>query len=110
MELQSEKSTWVAKMSDGGTWYPEACISIGLKHRLHASCQKSIIERTMEYGVVAVANVGSVGLVGWIGEMRAICDEFSVKPSTLGQEMGYGYGLDHSRVHDSEADYEDQYE
>ena len=35
--------------SDGGTWYPEACISIGLKHRLHASYQKSIIERTMEY-------------------------------------------------------------
>jgi transposase-like protein len=21
--------------SDGGTWYPEACISLGLKHRLH---------------------------------------------------------------------------
>src|SRR5205085_706686 len=35
--------------SDGGTWYPEACISIGLKHRLHASYQKRIIERTMEY-------------------------------------------------------------
>jgi putative transposase len=33
---------------DGGTWYPEVCISIGLKHRLHASYQKSIIiERTM---------------------------------------------------------------
>jgi putative transposase len=34
--------------SDGGTRYPEACISIGLKHRLHASYQKSIIE---SYGV-----------------------------------------------------------
>ena len=21
--------------SDGGTWYPQACISLGLKHRLH---------------------------------------------------------------------------
>ena len=21
----------------GGTWYPEACISLGLKHRLHSS-------------------------------------------------------------------------
>jgi putative transposase len=35
--------------SDGGTWYPEACISIGLKHRLHSSYQKSIIERAIEY-------------------------------------------------------------
>ena len=22
--------------SDGGSWYPEACISLGLKHRLHS--------------------------------------------------------------------------
>ena len=35
--------------SDGGTWYPEACISLGLKHRLHSSVEKSIIERAMEY-------------------------------------------------------------
>jgi putative transposase len=35
--------------SDGGTWYPEACLSLGLKHRLHSSFEKSIIERAMEY-------------------------------------------------------------
>jgi putative transposase len=35
--------------SDGGTWYPKACISLGLKHRLHSSVEKSIIERAMEY-------------------------------------------------------------
>jgi putative transposase len=35
--------------SDGGTWYPEACISSGLKHILHSPFEKSIIERTMEY-------------------------------------------------------------
>ena len=35
--------------SDGGTWYPEACISLGLKHRLHSSYEKSVIERTIEY-------------------------------------------------------------
>jgi putative transposase len=35
--------------SDGGTWYPEACISLGLKHRLHTSYGKSVIERTIEY-------------------------------------------------------------
>ncbi len=41
----------------GGTWYPEACISLGLEHRLlllllllqHSSYEKSIVERTIEY-------------------------------------------------------------
>ena len=35
--------------SDGGTWYPEACISLGLKHRLHSSYEKCMVERTIEY-------------------------------------------------------------
>ena len=35
--------------SDGGTWYPEACISLGLKHRLHSPYGKSVIERAIEY-------------------------------------------------------------
>ena len=35
--------------SDGGTWYPEACNSIGLEHKLHSSYEKSIVERIVEY-------------------------------------------------------------
>ena len=36
--------------SDGGSWYPEACSSsLGLKHRLHSSFEKSIIERSIQY-------------------------------------------------------------
>ena len=35
--------------SDGGSWYPEACVSLGLKHRLHSSYEKSVVERTIEY-------------------------------------------------------------
>jgi putative transposase len=35
--------------SDGGTWYPEACNSLGLEHKLHSPFEKSIIERAMEY-------------------------------------------------------------
>ena len=31
-------------ISDVGTWYPEACISLGLEHRLHSSYEKSIVE------------------------------------------------------------------
>ena len=32
-----------------GSWYPEACNSLGLKHILHSPFEKSIIERAMEY-------------------------------------------------------------
>ena len=35
--------------SDGGTWYPDACRTLGLEHRLHSPYEKSIIERTIEY-------------------------------------------------------------
>jgi putative transposase len=35
--------------SDGGSWYPEACNSLGLKHILHTPFEKSIVERAMEY-------------------------------------------------------------
>ena len=35
--------------SDGGTWYPQACKFLKLKHHLHFSFEKSIIERTMHY-------------------------------------------------------------
>ena len=34
--------------SDGGTWYPEAWATC-LKHRLHSTFEKSIIERAIEY-------------------------------------------------------------
>ena len=36
--------------SDGGTWYPEACIFLGLEQRLHSPYEKSIVERrTIEF-------------------------------------------------------------
>ena len=35
--------------SDGGTWYPQACKFLKLKHYLHSPFEKSIIERTMQY-------------------------------------------------------------
>jgi putative transposase len=34
--------------TDGGTWYPQACGFLGLKHHIHSSYEKSIIERTMQ--------------------------------------------------------------
>ena len=35
--------------SDGGTWYPQACTFLNLKHRLHSPLEKSLIERVMQY-------------------------------------------------------------
>ncbi len=35
--------------SDGGTWYPEVCTVIGLKHYLHPPYEKSIVERVNQY-------------------------------------------------------------
>jgi putative transposase len=32
-----------------GTWYPEACSYLDLKHLLHSPYKKSIVERTIEY-------------------------------------------------------------
>ena len=35
--------------TDGGTWYHEACSIIGLKHYLHSSIEKSLMERVNQY-------------------------------------------------------------
>ena len=35
--------------TDGGTWYHEACSIIGLKHHLHSSIKKSLMERVNQY-------------------------------------------------------------
>jgi len=35
--------------TDGGTWYPQACRFLKLKHPLHSPLEKSLIERTIQY-------------------------------------------------------------
>ncbi len=35
--------------TDGGAWYHEACSIIGLKHHLHSSIEKSLMERVNQY-------------------------------------------------------------
>jgi hypothetical protein len=35
--------------SDGGVWYPEACRTLGLEHRLHSDYSKSLMERANQY-------------------------------------------------------------
>ncbi|MDR4491510.1 MAG: DDE-type integrase/transposase/recombinase [Candidatus Nitrosocosmicus sp.] len=33
----------------GGTWYPQGCEFLKLKHHIHSSLEKSLIERTIQY-------------------------------------------------------------
>jgi putative transposase len=35
--------------TDGGTWYDEACNILKLKHYLHSSIEKSLMERVNQY-------------------------------------------------------------
>ncbi|HLN35647.1 MAG TPA: hypothetical protein VK250_10275 [Nitrososphaeraceae archaeon] len=35
--------------TDGGTWYDGACKVIGLKHYLHSSMEKSLMERLTRF-------------------------------------------------------------
>jgi putative transposase len=35
--------------TDGGSWYHQACNIIGLKHYLHSSIEKSLMERVNQY-------------------------------------------------------------
>ncbi len=35
--------------TDGGPWYPQACRFLNLKHHIHSSLEKNLIERTMQY-------------------------------------------------------------
>jgi hypothetical protein len=43
-------------------------------------------------------------------DMRVFCDRYSLQPSLLGQEMGHGYGLTHSRRDGSISDYQDPWD
>jgi predicted nuclease of restriction endonuclease-like (RecB) superfamily len=35
--------------SEGYTWYPETCKVLDVKHYIHTSLEKSLIERVMQY-------------------------------------------------------------
>ena len=64
LSISKERNTFVAERfisdviknhgkhpvsTDGGTWYPQACRFLRLKHHIHSSFEKSLIERTMQY-------------------------------------------------------------
>jgi hypothetical protein len=61
------------------------------------------------FGVVVCMNVPT-DLFGVLGGRAAFCDVNSMEPTVLGQEMGHGYGLDHSRADGSDDDYQDRWD
>jgi hypothetical protein len=75
--------------------------------RAAASSHK--IDLTAYSGVVVCGYV-SLDLCGWVGGMAALCDRDSLSPDLLGQEMGHGYGSDHSGLDGSTAEYGDPWD
>ena len=71
-----------------------------------AKAQAGGVDLSQYFGVVVCMNT-LTDLCGWPGGGAALCDPGSFQPTVLGQEMGHGYGLQHSRVDGSTADYQD---
>ena len=105
--------TLSARRSDYvGNVYPQPAGKLNRNGLLDAGKAAAIaagVDLTRFDGVV-VSAYGSTDLCGWIGGMAALCDQHSLQPSLLGQEMGHGYGLDHARRDGSTADYQDPWD
>ena len=46
--LVEEYGRHIVYTDDSGTWHPQACNFLHLKHRLHSTLEKSLIERVMQ--------------------------------------------------------------
>jgi hypothetical protein len=67
------------------------------------------VDLTKFFGVVVSMNI-STDLFGFIGYPAVACDNGSMEPSWLGQEMLHGYGLNHARLNGNLADYQDPFD
>lgn len=95
-----------------GNVYPQPTGKLnrnGLLDAARAAAASDGVDLSRFSGVV-VSAYGATDLCGWVGGMAALCDQNSLQPSLLGQEMGHGYGLDHARRDGSTADYQDPWD
>ena len=74
-----------------------------------AKAQAGGVDLSSYFGVVVCMNT-LTDLCGWVGGRAALCDPGSFEPTVLGQEVGHGYGLQHSRIDGSTADYQDPWD
>jgi hypothetical protein len=74
-----------------------------------AKAQAGGVDLSQYFGVVVCMNT-LTDLFGSLGGRAALCDPGSFEPTVLGQEMGHGYGLQHSRVDGSTGDYLDPWD
>src|SRR6266550_3426325 len=86
----------------------------GSRDNLMAVCKQEAIKQGVPLqnfaGVVICMN-GAMDYFGVLGSMIAVFDSVNgLRPSVIGQEMGHGYGLDHSRREGSQADYQDPWD
>jgi hypothetical protein len=63
-----------------------------------------------KYVGVVVCGTPTLDLCGWTGGMAALCGDDCLQPSLLGQELGHGYGSDHSGRDGSTEEYADAWD
>jgi hypothetical protein len=79
-------------MSQRGKFNRNGLMALGHQTALNSKVPVS------DYDGVVYSFAGAIDLFGVLSGMAAVCDTKSLWPSLLGQEMGHGYELDHSRA------------
>jgi hypothetical protein len=103
--LDQNQSAYVGNTTPG----PGQLGRIDLVNAAKAKAFANGVDLSKFFGVVVAMNT-LTDLFGVLGGGAALCDPGSFEPDVLGQEMGHGYGLQHSRVDGSTDDYQDPWD